>query len=147
MLRFISSHSDANMWLFTGLVFTKFIMRTTSSGTGARSAGNVLTMSASRCRKQCVAMTSGCCSFTLFTNPLVRPSIAAAPSVQTLMQFCHFSPPCSRYSDTTRKISSHVVLSGNSLQNITFSLIVSLSTKHTFAISCACPLISIDLSS
>ena len=35
----ISSHRDANMRLFSNLAFTKFIIRTTSSSTAARSAG------------------------------------------------------------------------------------------------------------
>ena len=35
-------------------------------------------------------------------------------------KFCHFSPPCSRYSDTTWKISSPVVLSGNFLAKQSF---------------------------
>ena len=35
----ISSRNDADMRLFIGHVFTKFTMRTTSSNTGARSAG------------------------------------------------------------------------------------------------------------
>ena len=58
-----------------------------------------------------------CLSFTRLTNPFMHPTMAAAPSVQTLMQFSHVSPPCSRYSDATRNISSPVVFSGNALQN------------------------------
>ena len=55
---------------------------------------------------------------------------AAAPTVQTLMQFSHVSPPCSRYSDATRNISSPVVLSGNALQNRKFSLMAAPSKAH-----------------
>ena len=69
----ISSHRDANMWLFSDLAFTKFIIRTTSSSTGARSTGKVLATSASRSKKQCVMITSGCLSFTRLTNLFVRP--------------------------------------------------------------------------
>lgn len=71
----ISSHKDAKMRLFTGRVFTKFTMRTSSSNTGTRSAGKVLATRASRCKKQCVTITFGFLSFTLLTKPLVRPTI------------------------------------------------------------------------
>lgn len=83
------------------LAFTRFFIRITSFNTEARSAGKVLARSASRCKKQRVMITSGCLCFTRLTNPLVHPTMAATPSVQTLMQFYHISPPCSRYSDAT----------------------------------------------
>ena len=83
----ISSHRDANMRLFSDLAFTKFIIRTTSSSTGARSAGKGLATSASRCKNKCVTITSGCLSFTRLKNPFVLPTMAAAPSVQTLTVF------------------------------------------------------------
>ena len=47
----ISSHRDGNMRLFSDLAFTKFIIHTTSSSTGARSAGKVLAASCSRAKK------------------------------------------------------------------------------------------------
>lgn len=112
-----------------------------------RPSGNVFATSAFRCSKQCIAMTSGCCAFTLVTNPLVQPKVAAAPSVLTHTQFCHLSPFWSKWSDTTGNISSAVVYSSNSLQNRKFSLMPSLSTKCTFARSCARLPISIDASS
>ena len=62
------------MRFFTGRDFAKFTMRTTSSNTGHRSAGKVLAMRASRCKKQCVTITSGFLSFTLLTKHMVlRP--------------------------------------------------------------------------
>ena len=122
-----------NYGLFSGLSLTKFIIRTTSSSTGAMSGGKVLAMSASRCKKECIKITLGCLSFTRLTNPSVHRTMAAAPSVQTLMQSSHIYLPCSRYSDVTRNISSPVVFSGNALQNRKFSLMVSQSTKRTLA--------------
>ena len=108
------------MRLFTGRAYAKFTMCTASSYTEARSAGKVLATRVSRRKKQCVTITSGFLSFTLLTKPLVRPTIAAAPLVQTLVQFSHSSPSCLRYSDVTRKISSPVAFSGDSLQNRKF---------------------------
>ena len=118
MLRSPFPHTEMHMRLFRGLAFTKFIIRTTSSSTGARFSGKSWAMSASwekkkkkekKRKKKCATITSGCLSFTQLTNPFVRPTMAAAPSVQTSMQFSHVSPPCSRYSDATRNIFSPVV--------------------------------------
>lgn len=100
----ISSHKGANMQLFWGLVFTKFTIYTTSSNTGAISPVKVYATSASRCKKQCITITSGFFSFTLLTKPLVHPTIAAASSVQILVQFSHWSPLYSRYSNVTWKL-------------------------------------------
>ena len=59
------------------------------------------------------------------------PTMAATLSVQTIVQFSHLSPPFSRYSDASRKISSPVVFSGKTLQNKVFSDCVSIHKTHT----------------
>ena len=76
-------------------------------------------------------------SFILLTKPLVHPTIAAAPSVQILVQLSHFSFPISRYSDVTKKVFYPVVVF-NFLQTREFPLITLLSTKRTFAKNCKC---------
>src|SRR4029434_10377575 len=57
-------------------------MLTTLSNTPVSSAGSVLATSG----KQWVTTTSGFLSLTLLTKPLMRPTMAAAPSVQTPTQ-------------------------------------------------------------
>ena len=96
----------------------------------------VLATSASLCKKTVCNDNIWVIWVSLFhtaNEPIVRSTMAAAPSMQTLMQFSHVSPPCSRYSDVTRSISSPVAFSGNDLKNRKFSLKAFPSTKRTQA--------------
>ena len=131
-------------WDFNGRAFMKWTMSTAPSSTSERSFGKVLATSASLWRKQCVVQTFWFCALILLMKPLTLPVIAAAPSVQILIQFFQLRPPCSRYSDVTRYISSLVVLCGKHLQNQKFSRISPPSTNLTNPKSCAWPLTSVD---
>ena len=86
------------------------------------------------------------CSLILLMKPLTLPVIAAAPSVQTLIQFFQLGPPCSRYSVVTLYIYSPVVLSGKHLHNKKFARISPPSINRTNPKSCAWPLTSVDSS-
>ena len=90
------------MQLFSGLAFTKFITRTTSSSTGARSAGKILATSASVCKKK-QKKTVGNDNILVPLFHTANEPYCAPDQVQTLIQFSHVSSPCSRYSDTTPK--------------------------------------------
>ena len=142
----ISSHRMEKRRDFNGRAFMKWTMSTAPSSTSKRSFGKVLATSASLWRKQCVVRTFWFCALILLMKPLTLPVIAAAPSVQILIQFFQLRPPCSRYSDVTRYISSLVVLCGKHLQNQKFSRISPPSTNLTNPKSCAWPLTSVDSS-
>ena len=112
----ISLHKIANIRVFRGFVLTKLTILTTVFSTEAKSAGNVLATSASRCRKQCVVHNI----WSIFPNSAKKALMKSDYGCCTVCANTYAVLPVKSFLFNTigsnTKISSPVLFCGNLLQ-------------------------------